>query len=92
VSRGRALYDPAPGTFPFLRTFKPMLKRAKGTPCEQDVRKLLELWLHAKRLRRLLDHQNETLLHVSQERDWLLAELKAEHPERFKATRMSRSR
>lgn len=48
-------------TFPFLRTFKPMLKRARGTASYEDVRQLLKLWLHCRRLRSLLDNQNRLL-------------------------------
>ena len=63
--------------FPFLRTFKPVLKRARAVrdtapDIYEDVRLLLSLWLHQKRIRRLLDHQNASLLAASQERDRLL--------------------
>lgn len=59
-------------TFPFLRTWKPLLKRARGTAFYADIRELLKLWLFAKRLRRLLDGQNERLYKVAKERDALL--------------------
>lgn len=52
---------PLPPQFPFLRTYKPMLKRARGTPSYEDIRLLLRLWLHCKHIRRLLDSQNERL-------------------------------
>ena len=61
-------------TFPFLRTYKPMLKRARGTPSYQDVRQLLQLWLHCKRIQRLLDRQNQSLYEAARERDRLQGE------------------
>lgn len=51
--------------FPFLRTFKPMLKRARGTPHYADIRLLLQLWLHAKHMQRILDGQNIRLYNVA---------------------------
>lgn len=57
--------------FPFLRTFKPMLKRARGTPSYQDVRRLLQLWLYCRHMTQLLDWQNTRLYQVAQERDLL---------------------
>ena len=63
--------------FSFLRTFKPMLKRARGkdaahAPSYQDVRKLLQLWLHAQHMVALLDRQNTRLYQAAQERDMLI--------------------
>jgi hypothetical protein len=64
----------APGDWPaFLTTFKPMLKRARGTPSYEDMRVLLRLWSHHKRVRRLLDAQNTRLYQAAAERDHLLA-------------------
>ena len=59
--------------FPFLRTFKPMLKRAWGTASYQDMRLLLQLWLHCKRTRQLLEGQSERLCHAAGARDVMLA-------------------
>jgi hypothetical protein len=61
------------GAWPaFLTTFKPMLKRAQGTFFYADIRKLLTLWLHAKRLQRLVDGQNTKLYEAARERDRLI--------------------
>lgn len=46
-----------------------MLKRARGTASYQDVRTLIQLWLYAKRIRALLDGQNERLFEVARELD-----------------------
>ena len=56
-----------------LKTFKPMLRRARGTPSHADVRVLIRLWLHSKRLQRLVDGQNAHLYEAARERDLLLS-------------------
>lgn len=66
------------GTFPFLRTYKPLLKKARGTPFYEDIRKLLQEYLFQKHLRRLLDGQNERLYKAAKERDLLLLSQKRE--------------
>lgn len=58
--------------FPFLRTYKPMLKAARGTPHYAAIRQLLQQWLWAKRMVRLLHHQNAALYKAARERDALL--------------------
>jgi hypothetical protein len=63
--------------FPFLRTFKPMLKRARGkdaahAPSYQDVRRLLQLWMYCRHMVALLDRQNTRLYQAAQERDMLI--------------------
>lgn len=63
------------GTFPqwpFLRIYKPMLKRAWNLPNYQDVRELIQLWMWAKRIRALLNRQNDALTRAARERDELL--------------------
>lgn len=60
--------------FPFLRTYKPMLKRARGTPCYRDVRQLLKQWLYCQHMVRLLGQQNARLYQAAGERDLLLWE------------------
>jgi hypothetical protein len=59
--------------FPFLRTYKPMLKRARGTTSYQDVRQLLKLWLHCRHITTILDQQNVRLYQAAHERDCLLS-------------------
>lgn len=46
-----------------------MLKRARGTASYQDVRTLIQLWLYAKRIRAILDGQNERLFEIARDRD-----------------------
>lgn len=58
---------------PFFRTFKPMLKRARGTPSYPDVRLLVQLWLHCTRVQQLLHSQNTRLCEAASTRDRLLA-------------------
>ena len=53
----------------FLRTYKPMLRRARGTASYQDVRTLIQLWIHAKQMQNLLDAQNRRLFEVARELD-----------------------
>ncbi len=60
--------------FPFLRTYKPMLKRARGTPSYQDVRQLIKLWMHCQHMTQLLHRQNTNLYQASRDRDLLLWE------------------
>jgi hypothetical protein len=60
--------------FPFLRTYKPMLKRAWGTPSYQDVRQLLKQWQHCQHITQLLQHQNTRLYQAAHDRDQLLWE------------------
>lgn len=63
-----------PVRWEFLRTWKPVLKRARGTPSYPDVRLLVRLWMRSKALERLLDGQNARLYAVARERDALLCE------------------
>lgn len=62
--------------FPFLRTYKPMLKRARqcGTREYGDVRRLLKQWLYCQHMVRLLHQQNARLYQAAMERDSLLWE------------------
>ena len=60
--------------FSFLRTFKPMLKRARGTEFYPDVRRLLQLWLHCKRVTALLEGQNQKLYRAACDRDRMISE------------------
>lgn len=55
--------------FAFLRTYKPMLKAARGTPHYESIRQLLKQWLWAKRMVALLDRQNIALYKAAKERD-----------------------
>jgi hypothetical protein len=59
--------------FAFLRTYKPLLKRARGTPYYEDIRELLGYWLRQKKIERLLAAQNLRLYEAARERDCLLA-------------------
>lgn len=59
--------------FAFLRTYKPMLKAARGTPHYAHVRLLLQNWLWAQHMVRLLHRQNTALYKAARERDALLA-------------------
>jgi hypothetical protein len=67
-------------SFPFLRTYKPMLKRARGTASYQDVRALLKLWLHCRHITSLLQRQNDSLYQAARERDNLVYQWNQEHP------------
>ena len=66
--------------FPFLRTFKPMLKRARGTPFYADIRLLLRLWLHGQHMTRLFEGQSRRLYAVARERDLMLWERRKGQP------------
>jgi len=61
-----------PVLFPFLRTFKPLLKAAQRTPFYADIRQLLKLWLHGQHMTRLFESQSRRLYTVARERDMLL--------------------
>lgn len=63
----------ASNVFAFLRTFKSMLKRARGTEHYDDIRLLLQLKLHANRVERLLVGQNDRLYEAARTRDALLS-------------------
>ena len=74
-------------TFPFLRTYKPLLKRARGTASYADVRQLLQQWMWARRIERLFHGQNERLLKAARSRDALLGETSVRaHVETFLST------
>lgn len=60
--------------FPFLRTYKPVLKEAQTTPLYEPIRRLLQQWLFAKHIQGLLESQNRSLFLAAQEKDRLLAE------------------
>jgi hypothetical protein len=60
--------------FPFLRTWKPVLKRARGTEFYPEIRRLLQLWLHCKRITRILEGQNQKLYKAARDRDRMLSE------------------
>lgn len=60
--------------WPFLRTYKPMLKRAWNLPNYLDVRQLIQQWMWAKRIQALLERQNQALFRAASERDRLLFE------------------
>lgn len=70
--------SPQEKRFAFLRTYKPLLKRARGTPYYEDIRELLGYWLRQKKIERLLAAQNLRLYEAARERDRLLAARKKE--------------
>lgn len=68
--------------FTLLRTYKPILKAARGTPLYAGVRELAQNWLWTRHITQLLHSQNAKLYLAAKERDRLIAQLRR-YEERF---------